>query len=83
VRECKAAKKIIAVEGDLIKDMKVRWNSTHKMNARYLKYQIVLCNLFKQIEKSKVKGLTRDQEDKFKAYTLTDTEWIILKSLTV
>jgi hypothetical protein len=63
--------------------MQVRWNSTNKMDRKFLTFKVALITLLESVEEGKVKGLTKSNREKLLANGLTDKEWLVLESLTV
>ena len=61
----------------------MRWNSTNKMDRKFLTFKVALITLLESVEEGKVKGLTKSNREKLLANGLTDKEWLILESLTV
>lgn len=68
-----------SIKGDLIIDMRVRWNSSYRMIKRILVYQSVLNKLYEQI--GDLPGVTNQQKKKLLDSKVLGNDWNLLQGL--
>jgi hypothetical protein len=81
LRACESHAIKIREVGDLVLDMKIRWNSSHCMVKRYRKFEKVIRPLSQNWHAQT--SLTHTQRKKFEESTLDENEWLLLESLEV
>ncbi|CAF1366419.1 unnamed protein product, partial [Didymodactylos carnosus] len=69
----------LSIDGDLILDMRIRWNSSYNMLCRLLLFQSVLDELYVQVDS--LSGLTKRQQAKLMGVHLSNNDWSLLQSL--
>jgi hypothetical protein len=67
------------VNGDLIIDMRIRWNSTCKMITRLLQYRPILTVFMNHL--SSMEGVPPKKKQKLLKMQLSDEEWDVLDNL--
>jgi hypothetical protein len=81
IESCEQQKINIRKVGDLFRDMRIRWNSSYDMVARFLLFKSVVQHLSKNIVH--IEGLPAKRIIRFQKFALTEHDWEMVKNIGV
>ena len=67
------------VTKELVLDVRVRWNSSHRMLSRFLSHKETIKSIVVSAER--IEGITKEQKTTLNSFRFDDDEWDVIESL--